>query len=207
MLLGFAIPLNRHPPPSDGRTVERLTEIGYVTVNLPEGRDFNASVVAVAGSTAVLKPIGFLAYKLPHVIEDVLISFVSEARLVGLKGSVTRNNNILRFTVADGVQKRGRRSTRIAAELPVSLTHEQSGESAEGMTINIATEGILLQSEIEVATGDVLKLELALPDAKVSTRGRVVRQAHGLIAVELARDAHGTVAEYVIAEKLRAQPV
>jgi hypothetical protein len=35
----------------------------------------------------------------------------------------------------------------------------------------------------------------------------VVRHAEGLIALELHRDAHPTVAEFVIAEKLRAQPV
>jgi hypothetical protein len=187
--------------------VERLTEINYVTVNLPEGRDFNAGVVAVVGSTAALKPIGFLIYKLPERIDEVLVSFVSESRLIGLKGSLVRDRNILRFSVVDGVQKRGRRSTRIPIELPVSLTRVESGERAEGTTINIATEGVLLRSELGVATGDVLGLELALADAPLTTRGRVVRHADGLVAVELARDAHATVAEYVIAEKLRAQPV
>jgi hypothetical protein len=181
--------------------VQRLTEIGYVTINLPGGRDFDADVVAVAGTTAVLRPVNFVIGKLPQRIDDVLISFVSSAQLVGLKGSLVRDGNIVRFTVADGVQKSGRRSTRIPAELAITL------DGAGGTTINIATEGVLLRCEKPVETGDVLQVELALPGAPLSTRGRVVRHADGMIALELHRDAHATVAEFVIAEKLRAQPV
>lgn len=181
--------------------MQRLTEIEYVTINLPGGRDFDAHVVAVAGSTAALKPIGFVIAKLPQRIDGVLISFVSGSQLVGLKGSLVRGAEILRFTVADGVQKRGRRSTRIPAELPITL------DGVAGTTINIATEGVLVRCDRPAETGDVLKIELQLPSAPLSTRGRVVRHADGMIALELHRDAHTTVGEFVIAEKLRAQPV
>jgi hypothetical protein len=181
--------------------VQRLTEIGYVTINLPGGRDFDASVVAVAGTTAALKPIGVALGTLPPRIDGVLISFVYGAQLVGLKGALTRDREILRFTVQDGVHKRDRRSTRIAAELPITL------DGAPGTTINIATEGVLLRCDKPVETGDVLGVELSLPGGTLSTRGRVVRHADGLVALELHRDAHPTVAEFVIAEKLRAQPV
>jgi hypothetical protein len=181
--------------------VERLTEIESVTINLPGGRDVDARVVAVAGSTAALKPIGFVTAKLPERIEGVLISFVYGSQLVGLKGSLTRGAEILRFTVEDGVQKRGRRSTRIPAELAITL------DGAAGTTINIATEGVLLRCDKAVETGDVLQVELALPGAPLCTRGCVVRHADGMIALELHRDAHATVGEFVIAEKLRMQPV
>ena len=181
--------------------MQRLTEIEYVTINLPGGRDFNANVVAVAGTTAALHPAGFAIAKLPPRIEGVLLSFVSGSQLVGLKGSLTRDGAILRFTVEDGVHKRDRRSTRIPAELPITL------DGSPGTTINIATEGVLLRCDKPVETGDVLEVELSLPGGAVSTRGRVVRHAEGLIALELHRDAHPTVAEFVIAEKLRAQPV
>jgi PilZ domain len=181
--------------------VQRLTEIETVRINLPGGRDFDSVVIAVAGATAVLKPIGFMIQKLPQRIDGVLVSFVSETRLFGLKGSLTRDGAMLRFMVADGVQKGGRRSTRIAAELAITV------DGVEGTTINIATEGVLLRSELAVETGDVLQVELALPTGSLTTRGRVVRHAEGMIALELHRDAHGVTAEYVIAEKLRAQPV
>lgn len=181
--------------------MQRLTEIESVTINLPGGRDFEAGVVAVAGTTAVLRPVGFAIAKLGHRIDDVLISFVSGAQLVGLKGSLTRDGEILRFTVADGVHKRDRRSTRVPLELAITL------DGIAGTTINIATEGVLLRCDKPVETGDVLQVELALPGAALSTRGRVVRHADGMIALELHRDAHPTVAEFVIAEKLRAQPV
>ncbi len=181
--------------------MQRLTEIECVLVNLPGGRDFEANVVAVAGTTAALKPVAFVTGKLPQRIDDVLISFVSGAQLVGLKGSLTRDGEILRFTVADGVHKRDRRSTRIPVERAITL------DGVAGTTINIATEGVLLRSDKPVETGDVLRVELALPGGPLSTRGRVVRHADGMIALELHRDAHPAVAEFVIAEKLRAQPV
>jgi hypothetical protein len=193
--------LNWRARVTDAAAVQRLTEIEYVTINLPGGRDFDAHVIAVAGLTAALKPIGFVIAKLPRQIDGVLISFVSGAQLVGLKGSLVRGAEILRFTVADGVQKRGRRSTRIPAELAITL------DGIAGTTINIATEGVLVRSEKQVETGDILQVELQLPGAPLSTRGRVVRHADGMIALELHRDAHSTVGEFVIAEKLRAQPV
>ncbi len=181
--------------------MQRLTEIEYVTINLPGGRDFDARVVAVAGTTAALKPARVVLGQLPPRIDGVLISFVCGAHLVGLKGSLVRDAEIVRFSVADGVHKRGRRSTRIPAELAIAI------DGAEGTTINIATEGVLLRCEKDVESGDVLQVQLALPDGPINTRGRVVRHADGMIALELHRDAHASVAEYVIAEKLRAQPV
>jgi hypothetical protein len=195
------VSLNRRPGATDVASVQRLTEIETVTVNLPGGRDFDATIVAVAGTTAALKPLGLVIGTLPQRIDGVLLSFVYGSQLVGLKGTLTRDGAILRFMVVDGVQKRGRRSTRIPAELGITL------DGAEGTTINIATEGVLLRCEKPVETDDVLQVELALPGGTLSTRGRVVRHAEGLIALELHRDAHATVAEFVIAEKLRAQPV
>ena len=181
--------------------MQRLTEIEYVTINLPGGRDFGANVIAVAGATAALKPVGLVLAKLPQRIDGVLISFVYGSQLVGLKGSLIRDTQILRFSVQDGVHKRDRRSTRIPAELEITL------DGTSGTTINIATEGVLLRCSKTVETDDVLQVELALPGGTLSTRGRVVRHAEGLIALELHREAHPTVAEFVIAEKLRAQPV
>src|SRR3954454_23233222 len=113
--------LNARARPSDAPVVQRLTEIEYVTINLPGGRDFDADVVAVAGTTAALRPVNFVIGKLPQRIDDVLISFVSSAQLVGLKGSLVRDGEIVRFTVADGVHKRDRRSTRIPVELAITL--------------------------------------------------------------------------------------
>jgi len=205
MLLGLSRSerktLNWRARASDAARVQRLTEIEYVTINLPGGRDFGANVVAVAGTTAALKPIGFVIAKLPQRIDDVLISFVYGAQLVGLKGLLIRDAQILRFTVADGVQKRGRRSTRVPAELAITL------DGAEGTTINVATEGVLVRCDKAVESGDILQVQLALPGGPLSARARVVRHAEGLIALELHRDAHHTVGEFVIAEKLRVQPV
>jgi len=187
--------------------VERLTEIESVTLNLPGGRDFDCTVIAVAGATAALRPIGITLAKLPPRIEGVLLSFVSRRALVGLKGTLTKDGELLRFSVNDGVSKSGRRSTRVEAALDVRLRHVERDERAVGKTINLATEGVLLRSVLTVATGDVLALEIALPGTPLVTRGRVVRHADGLLAVEFHPEAFPITSEFVIAEKLRAQPV
>jgi PilZ domain-containing protein len=186
--------------------VQRLAEIETVTINLPGGRDFDCAVIAVAGATAALKPYGFAIAKLSGRIDGVLISFVHERRLIGLKGSLTREGQTLRFSAQDGINSSGRRSTRVPVELPVELRHLGRGEQAAGMTINIATEGVLLRSALVVETGDELGLTIALPTA-LETTGRVVRHADDLLAVEFAREAHAITGEFVIAEKLRVQPV
>jgi hypothetical protein len=186
--------------------MQRLSEIEIVTVNLPGGRDFDCSVIAVAGTTAALRATSFAMAKLPPRIDHVLISFVHAGGLIGLKGSLTRDGGMLRFTVEDGVTKSGRRSTRVPVEVGAKLHHVGRDERAEGTTVNIAAEGVLLRSTLPVASGDVLELEIALP-TPLSTRGRVVRRADDLLAVEFAPEAYATAGEYVIAEKLRAQPV
>ena len=186
--------------------MQRLSEIETVTINLPGGRDFDCTVVAVAGTTAALRPHGFLLAKLRGRIDGVLISFVHRGRLIGLKGSLRPDGEVLRFDVEDGVHKSGRRSTRVPVEVAVKLRHLARGEESEGVTVNIATEGVLLRSALAVETGDRLALEIALP-SPLETTGRVVRHADDLLAVEFARDAHPIAAEFVIAEKLRAQPV
>jgi hypothetical protein len=195
--------------------VQRLSEFESITINLPVAgsafrvRDFDCMVVAVAGTTAALEPIGLLAELLPERIDGVLLSFVHQGRLIGLKGALTRERGSLRFRVGDGVHVSGRRSTRVDAAAAVALRHVGSGEAGDGTTINIATEGVLLRSGLAVATGDELDLEIALPTPLV-TRGRVVRHAEDLLAVEFRREAHAAVAEFVIGrqeEKLRAQSV
>jgi hypothetical protein len=186
--------------------VQRLAEIETVTINLPGGRDFDCAVIAVAGATAALKPYGFATAKLNGRIDGVLLSFVYERRLIGLKGSLTRDGQMLRFSAEDGIDGSGRRSTRVPIELPVELRHAGRGERAEGVTINIATEGVLVRSALVVETGDQLALTIALP-TPLETTGRVVRHADDLLAVEFAREAHAVTGEFVIAEKLRAQPV
>jgi PilZ domain len=186
--------------------VQRLSEIETVTINLPGGRDFDCAVIAVAGTTAALRPYGVAVGKLRGRIDGVLVSFAHRGQLIGLKGSIRPDGSVLRFSVDDGVHKSGRRSTRIPLEVAANLRHAVRGEQAEGVTINIATEGVLLRSTLAVATGDELELELALP-APLQTTGRVVRHADGLLAVEFAREAQAVTAEFVIGEKLRAQPV
>jgi hypothetical protein len=198
---------------SDDNAVERLTEIETVTINLPVAgsafsvRDFDCRVIAVAGSTAVLQPTAGVAGRLPDRLDGALVSFVQDGRLFGFKGTLTRDRTTLRFHSADAAHASGgRRSTRVPVEVPVKLTHIERGDRAQGTTVNIATEGVLIRSTLSVATNDVLELELEL-HAPLIARGHVVRHADDLLAVEFRRDAHPITSEFVIQEKLRAQPI
>src|SRR5262245_9287592 len=107
--------------------VDRLRENTVVTISLPfAGRtyrvlDFEASVVALIESGAVLHPIGVDATVFPEKIDGVFLTFVHEGQLVGLKGGLTTRAGSLRFQVEDGVQRRRSRYTRVDAELPVMV--------------------------------------------------------------------------------------
>jgi PilZ domain len=177
--------------------MDRLRENDTVTINLPvTGRrtgDFQCTVIAVSSAGAALEPPD-AARSLPPSIEGVMLTFAHGRSLVGLKGTLTRDRDILHFAVADGVQIPPRRATRIDARLPVAIDH-WSGE-----TLNVGADGLLASVELSVDVGDVVDVALELPDV-VQTRGRVVRHGDGLVAIQFLpdqREARRRVGAFVI---------
>ncbi len=121
-----------------------------VTVNLPSSgmlfrvADFDATVIALVESGAALEPLGISTDLLPARADDVFLSFVDGGQLVGLKGTLSWNGHSLRFQVADGVLMRRNRYTRVDAELAVTL--RRGDETYEGVTVNVAPEGLLVKA-------------------------------------------------------------
>jgi hypothetical protein len=193
--------------------VDRLRENDVVTVNLPSSgalfrvADFDATVIALVESGAALEPLGISTDLLPARADDVFLSFVHGGQLVGLKGTLSWNGQRLRFQVADGVHMRRNRYTRVDAELPVTVRH--GDDASEGVTVNVAPEGLLVKTPLAVELGDIVELGLTLPGQPhpLSLRGEVVRHAGGLIALHLAGTRHelrAVLAEFVV-ERRAAQ--
>jgi len=193
--------------------VDRLRENDVVTVNLPSAgalfrvADFDATVIALVESGAALDPLAISPDLLPARADDVFVSFVHGGQLVGLKGTLTFNGQSLRFQVADGVHMRRNRYTRVEAELKVTLRRGQ--EACEGVTVNVAPEGLLVRAPLAVELGDVIEIGLALPGQPhpLPLTSEVVRHAGGLIALHFAQSRHelrAIVAEFVV-ERRAAQ--
>jgi hypothetical protein len=187
--------------------VDRLRDNASVTLSLPGGNgyrisDFTATVVALIEPGAVLLPHDINPDALPRRADDVFLSFVHDGQLVGLKGELTYDGRGLRFQVQDGVQRRRNRYTRVDAELAVTLRRGTEA-AAEGITVNVAPEGLLVRSPLPVELGELLEIALALPAyaQPLALQGKVVRHAGGLIALHFQgdrRDAGAAVAEFVV---------
>jgi hypothetical protein len=190
------------------RDVERLRENTVVTISLPTGggyriADFEATVIAVIESGVAVHPIDVDARLLPERADDVFLTFVHHGQLVGLKGSLTLRRGSLRFQVADGVQRRRSRYTRVDAELPVTVTR---GEAVvPGTTVNVAPEGLLVKAPLHVELGEALAIDLTLPGQAqpLRLRATVVRHAADLFAVHFPGDprVRAIIAEYVVEQR------
>ena len=164
-----------------------------------------STVIALVESGAALEPLGISPDLLPARADDVFLSFVHGGQLVGLKGTLSWNGQRLRFQVADGVHMRRNRYTRVDAELAVTL--RRGDETCEGVTVNVAPEGLLVKAPLPVELGDVVDVGLALPGQShpLPLRGDVVRHAGGLIALHWrAARAARRGAEFVV-ERRAAQ--
>ena len=106
-------------------------------------------MIALVESGAALEPLGISTDLLPARADDVFLSFVDGGQLVGLKGTLSWNGQSLRFQVADGVHMRRNRYTRVDAELAVTL--RRGDETYEGVTVNVAPEGLLVKAPLRRA--------------------------------------------------------
>jgi hypothetical protein len=199
--------------------VERLNENTVVTISLPTGGgfrvvDFEATVIAVIESGVALHPIDVDAVVLPERADDVFLTFVHQGQLVGLKGALTwrGQEGSLRFQVADGVQRRRSRYTRVDAQLPVTITRGE--QSVAGTTVNVAPEGLLVRASLDVELGETLEIRLSLPGQTQPLRlhATVVRHAGDLFAVHFPGDprTRAVVAEFVVeqrATRLFTEPI
>jgi hypothetical protein len=72
------------------------------------------------------------------------------------------------------------RSRRININWPVKISHAKNGV-ADAAVINISTSGLLFRAVVRYRLGDLIELDIQLPDkSSVKVVGEVVREAHSV---------------------------
>lgn len=177
--------------------MKRLREYDLVTITLPVDAKlrtgcFECDVVAIVGSTVALEARDRSEVVwLPERVNGAFMSFRHGRELVGLKGILTTKEDVgdLRFIVSDGVQRRGRGSSRLEICAPITLSLPASGVQCGGVTVNVGADGILAEAELPASVGDDVWLVLSLPgvDEAVEGTAKVAGHGDGRVALELAR--------------------
>jgi hypothetical protein len=206
------------PPGADplNTTMDRLSDYDAVAITLPADaalRDgtFDCRVIAMSGLTAALEPSDRAELLwLPERVEGSFMTFRHERTLVALKGTLTQSGSLsdLRFRVSDGIHMPRSRASRSKIVLPIALRRKDSPQQIQGLTVDLSSDGILVESTMDVQPGEELDLALALPgdDEPVDAGAVVVRESAGLIALKISlssRDARQQLARFV-AENNRA---
>jgi hypothetical protein len=196
--------------------MDRLSDYDAVQITLPADaafRDgcFDCQVIALNGMTCALEPNNRAELLwLPERTEGAFMTFRHERTLVALKGTLTQSGTVddLRFRVSDGIQLPRSRASRSKIVLPIALRRKDSPQQIQGLTVDLSSDGILVESTIDVQPGEELDLALALPghDDPVEAGAVVLRESGGLIALKISlssRDARQRLARFV-AENNRA---
>ncbi len=162
--------------------MRRLREHDQVILALPDERllrsaDCRLYVVAVFGSVAALHPVHPAALeRLPATAEGAYISFWSDGHLVALRGNLLRRENAVQFRVSDGVTLPRRSSTRVEVMAPATM-RRRDGSTGSGVTLDIALDGVLVETDLALVRGEEILLSLAMPtrDQPIEAAARVVR--------------------------------
>jgi len=134
-------------------------------------------VIAMFGSVAALHPVDPAdVLRLPEQVPGAYVSFRYEGQVVGLQGTLHRRDDLVRFRVSDGVTLPRRSSTRVELMAPVTV-RRHDGTSAAGMTLDVGLDGVLVESELDLAVGEEILLSIAIStrEAPVDAAARVAR--------------------------------
>lgn len=134
-------------------------------------------VVAMFGASAALHPVDPAALQhVPPSASNAFISFRHSGHLVALRGTLLYSNNVVRFRVSDGVSLPRRSSTRIEFVAPVTV-RRRDASSAVGVTLDIALDGALIESDLALEVGEEILLSIAIPtrEAPIESAARVAR--------------------------------
>jgi PilZ domain len=206
--------------------MDRLTEDDIVVLTLPpdSGRfsrsSFECHVLAIAGRTAALEAIDRSAVlRVKSVVENVFMTFTDGSALVGLRGMLVSADppGDFRFVVSEQEAAARARPTRVDLELPLTIRQAGSLKQAEGVTVNVSIGGLLVNTDLEAAIGDVVGITLRLDgddgDPLPEMEATVVRAASGKVAVQFAASVDRAVVRRIgslviatrRAERTRAQ--
>lgn len=180
--------------------MRRLRENDIVTLGLPrEIRAYTQNavdcvVLAISGRTASLEALEKSAWvRVPDEVDPVYMTFTQLDALVSLRGRLLATGAVgeLRFVVSDDAHIRPDSPTRATVALPVRVSRMGSGEAFEATTVDISTNGLLIECALAVRSGELLECALTLPNrerevhvvGEVKVVGEVVRVVAGAVAV------------------------
>lgn len=194
--------------------MDRLHDHDSVVVTLPRGHylvpvSFTARILAVEAMTVALEVERKAeTSRLPDRIPDAFMTFRHGDALVGFRGTLhaARPVGDFRFVVADRAASRTR-STRINCMTRCTIRRlppgGDPGPEAQGITVNIAPGGMLIEAAgADAVTGDLVEFRLTHPDDHdrlITGEANVVRHGDGLVAVAVsdsspeARGARGAL--------------
>jgi hypothetical protein len=201
--------------------VDRLRDHDTVAIALPRGQylvplSFTARILAVEGMTVALEVENKSeTARLPDRSPNAFMTFRHGDALVGFRGMLhaARPAGDFRFVVADRAARLSR-STRINCMTRVMvrrLPGDESGEEVQGVTINIAPAGLLIEAAgTDAVTGDLIEFRLTHPDDHEQTiagEATVVRHGEGLVAVavsDASAEARAALGALVVARSRAA---
>ena len=129
--------------------------------------------------------------------------------LVSLRGrlSATGEPGEMRYTVTDDVHVRPDSPTRANVALPLRLNRPGSTEVSEAKTIDISTNGLLIECDLDVNPGELLECSLALPNRPGDSLviGQVVNVAAGGFAVTFTKGSTPVDTRFALFELVTAQ--
>lgn len=196
--------------------MKRLLENEIVEIALPgEIRAYSQNavdcvVLAISGRTASLEAIDKPAWvRVPDEVEQVYMTFGRRSALVSLRGRLSSSGAVgeLRFAVTDGAQVRPDCPTRALVALPLTVSRLGSAESVEATTVDIRTNGLLLDCDLDLAAGESLDCCLALPNRRAEAHvvARVVKVAASGIAVTFDHGSATPNLQHALFELVTAQ--
>jgi hypothetical protein len=196
--------------------VDRLRDHDTVAIALPRGHylvpmSFTARILAVEGMTVALEVENKAeTARLPEQVANAFMTFRHGDSLVGFRGTLhtARPVGDFRFVVADRAAKLSR-STRINCMTRVMmrrLSSDEAGEEVQGVTVNIAPGGLLIDAAgTDAITGDLIEFRLTHPDhhdRTIAGEATVVRHGDGLVAVavtDTSTEARAALGALVVA--------
>lgn len=178
--------------------MRRLRENVIVSLGLPgEIRAYSQNavdcvVLAISGRTASLEAIDKPAWaRVPDEVEQVYLTFTHQNALVSLRGRLSCTGNVgeMRFAVTDEAHVRTELPTRAAIALPLRVSRAGLTDAVEATTIDVSTNGLLIECDLAVRAGELLDCELDLPNREGETPivAQVVNVAAGGFAVTFTK--------------------
>jgi hypothetical protein len=145
-------------------------------------------VVAINSDETALRPSTAPRVSRQELEGAASLIFAHRGILVALKGRASWGveEDDLRFTVRDGVQVPQQRSaSRLRIPLDVTV-FAAGGARTQARTVDLSSAGLSLEGGGHGAAGDVLRLEIDVPDhgQPVVCHGRIVRGGIDMTAVE-----------------------